>query len=184
MVYRPEFFGRVQRRRPVGMGRLNVWIHDRESPCKISDETWFVNITYCSGEILEWCGKRFGFLEAKCGHLEVEIPPGCYIVYALQLFWLPRFKFPLFLETHFAIVMVECDAAACVHLYYPTLRHITRQIGNAGNILAAEGRAEGLAKRVAEVAGSFLEHLPTTSHDEVLEQAAQEAVSRLKRKGK
>jgi hypothetical protein len=33
----------------MGMGRLNVWIHDRKSPCKISSEEWLVNVTYCSG---------------------------------------------------------------------------------------------------------------------------------------
>ena len=129
----------------MGMGLLNVWIHDSHSPCRISDEPWFVDISYCSGETLEWCGTSFGLLEAKCGHLDVEVPPGCYMVFAAQFFWLKGFKLPLFRFTHVALVVVECDSAACVHLYNPTQRQITRQAGDAGNILASEG---GPADRV------------------------------------
>ena len=169
----------------MGMGRLNVWIHDRHSPCKISDESWLVNITYCSGEILEWCGKNFGFLDAKCGHLEIDVPPGCYVVYAFQLIWLPPSQFPFFRETHFGIVMVECDASACVQLYFPTLRQIVGQSDSAANILASErGPTAELAKHLADAARALLEQLPKTDHDEELERAAQEAVSRLKKKGK
>ena len=169
----------------MGMGRLNVWVHDRNSPCRISDETWFVAVSYCSGETLEWCGKSFGFLEAKCGHLDVDIPPGCYVVHAVEFFWLPGGKLPLFLSTHFAIVMVECDASACVHLYYPTPRQITRQVGNVGNVLASEGGdPTKYAKQLADAAAALLEHLPTTGHDETQEQAEEEAASKMKRKGK
>ena len=159
----------------MGMGRLNVWIHDRHSPCKISDESWLVNITYCSGEILEWCGKNFGFLDAKCGHL----------VYAFQLIWLPPSQFPFFRETHFGIVMVECDASACVQLYFPTLRQIVRQSDSAANILASErGPTAEIAKHLADAARALLEQLPKTGYDEALEHAAQEAASKLKKKGK
>ena len=169
----------------MGMGRLNVRIHDRHAPCKLSDESWFVNITYCSGEILEWCGKRLGFLDAKCGHLEIDIPPGCYVVYAFQLIWLRPSQFPFFRETHFAIVMVECDASACVQLYSPTLRQIGRQSDNAARILASEGGATAeRAKHLADAANALLEQLPKTGHDEALEHAAQDAALKLKSKRK
>lgn len=169
----------------MGMGRLNVWIHDRNSPCRISDEDWLVNVSYCSGETLEWCGKTFGFLDAKCGHLEIEIPPGCYVVHALQWFWLPGSQFPFFRSTHFALVMVECDASACVHLYFPTVRQTTHQSVNVGRLLAEEGGVpREKAQQLAAAASSLLEHLPKTGHDEALERAAQDAAAKAKDKGK
>lgn len=41
-----------------------------------------VHILHCNGEILKWCGKKYANLPTQCGHLEVEIPPGCYMVVA------------------------------------------------------------------------------------------------------
>jgi hypothetical protein len=135
---------------------------------------------------VEWCNKVFGFMVAECGHLEVEIPPGCYIVWALQLVWLPPpAKFPLFRATHFAIVMVECEQSACVHLYFPTARQSNRDSANAARILAEEGAVpRKKAEALLDAANALLEHLPKTGHDEAAERAVQEAAAKAKRKRK
>ena len=107
----------------MGLGILNVWIHDQFSPCKISDEFWYVNVSYCSGEYVEYCGKTYRGLDAKCGHAEFELPPGCYVVQAFQFQLIPvgKLKFPVFTYSDSALVMVECDAKACVHVYNHSL---------------------------------------------------------------
>ena len=60
----------------MGLATLNVWIHDKQDPCKISDEVWWVAVTYCNGNPVEWCGHTYSFEEAKCGHAELRLPPG------------------------------------------------------------------------------------------------------------
>jgi hypothetical protein len=118
----------------MGLRTLNVWVHDQADPCKISDETWFVTITYCSGASVEWCGTTYAFMEAKCGHLEVELPPGCYVAFASRFVFVPGNPFPfnrILISSHFALAMVGCDQIACVHLYNPTYRQIVRPPGEA-----------------------------------------------------
>lgn len=89
----------------------------------------------CKG-ILEWpCGRYLGpegnwvpvpnglyaNLPFTCGHLEVEVPPGCYWVIAGYVSKNPGF-IHLNYTTHVGIVEVGCDQTACVKLYNPTLR--------------------------------------------------------------
>jgi hypothetical protein len=44
----------------MGLATLNVWGHDKQDPCKISDAFWFVGATYCNGNPVEWCGHTYG----------------------------------------------------------------------------------------------------------------------------
>jgi hypothetical protein len=101
---------------------LNVWITGFGDPCHIEDkETWFVHITDCEGKPLEWCGKQFTFIPAGCGHLEVEIPPGCYTVFAghsAQGQGIPPFGNRL---THVQVVRANCGDHVCVTLFSPSL---------------------------------------------------------------
>jgi hypothetical protein len=109
----------------MGLATLNVWIHDKQDPCKINDGFWYVTVTYCNGEIVEWCGETYRGLDAKCGHAEFTLPPGCYTVWGYQVFLIPNpGKFPIYIPTFFterAIVIVNCDEVGCVHLYTPTI---------------------------------------------------------------
>ena len=43
----------------MGLAALNVWVHDKQDPCKISDGFWFVAVTYCNGNSVEWCGHAY-----------------------------------------------------------------------------------------------------------------------------
>ena len=67
----------------MSTAKLNVWVTRTADACHIDDRRqWFVHITDCHGNVLVWCDKKYSFLPTKCGHLEVEIPPGCYTVFA------------------------------------------------------------------------------------------------------
>jgi hypothetical protein len=67
----------------MSTSKLNVWVSELDEPCRISNRTWYVTIYTCDGKPLEWCGKRYVVLPARCGHLEVEVPPGCYTISAV-----------------------------------------------------------------------------------------------------
>jgi hypothetical protein len=104
----------------MGLAKLNVWISKVGNPCEVSDRTWYVNIYNCEGNILEWCKRRFVVLKAPCGHLEVEVPPGCYVINAVWGYWIDA-KDVLHGNhfTHNAIVQATCDKTTCVRLFTP-----------------------------------------------------------------
>ena len=104
---------------------LNVWITNFGDPCHLIQETatekWYVHIVDCAGNALKWCGKTYTFMYAKCGHLEVEIPPGCYAVFAghsASPGSVPPFGNRL---THVQVVRANCGDHVCVTLFSPTL---------------------------------------------------------------
>jgi len=108
----------------MGFAKLNIWITELGNPCKIDKRTWYVNIYTCDGRILEWCGKRYIVQEAKCGHLETEVPPGCYVVNAVWGYWIDSQG--LIHGNHFthnAIVQACCGEMSCVALFTP-VNHI------------------------------------------------------------
>lgn len=103
------------------MAKLCIWITRFGDPCHIDDkEQYYVYITDCNGKILVWCDKKYAGLPAKCGHLEVEIPPGCYSVFASHT---PGATGPGFGNrlTHIQVVRANCGDRVCVTLYAPTL---------------------------------------------------------------
>lgn len=108
----------------MSTARLNVWVTAVGEPCKIDMAyQWFVHVLHCNGEILDWCGKKFVNMPTKCGHLEVEIPPGCYLVCAT---WSPApagASVPTSLGnhiSHLSIVRANCGDHVCVTLFPPT----------------------------------------------------------------
>ena len=102
---------------------LNVWITRIADACHIVDkDEWYVHITDCTGKPLVWCGKTYTFLEAKCGHLEIDIPPGCYTVFAGHT---PRDEVGVQpfgnRLTHVQVVRANCGDHVCVTLFSPGL---------------------------------------------------------------
>lgn len=106
----------------MSTANLNVWITDFGDLCHIQDtEPWFVHIVDCEGRPLKWCEKEYIFLPAKCGHLEIDIPPGCYGVFAGHSptpGGQPPFGNRL---THVQVVRLNCGDHACVTLFSPSL---------------------------------------------------------------
>ena len=74
----------------MGLATLNVWIHDELDPCAINDGFWYVTVTHCNGKVLEWCGQTYRGEDAKCGHAEFALPPGCYFVSGFQMILIPN----------------------------------------------------------------------------------------------
>jgi hypothetical protein len=147
----------------MGLATFNVWIHDKHDPCKISDEGWSVMVTYCNGNLVEWCGKS-AIEEAKCGHAEFQLPPGCYVVRAVQ--WILLKPLPLFYFSEHAIVVVGCDQIACVHLFTPTIRQLPNGAGRAAQFLAKSGKLPpDKVERFVAAGDDLLKDIPETSVD-------------------
>ena len=96
-------------------------------------------------------------MKAPCGHLEVEVPPGCYYIRAVAGYNISSDG--TYIGNHFtdaAIVTVCCDAHVCVTLFTPSVHHCGPLYSLALGDLAETGRAKGAArmveKAVAEVA--------------------------------
>jgi hypothetical protein len=102
----------------MGNGKLNIWV--RYEPevtwsCRVDDKNeWYVTIKDCTGRIVERCGKPMSWIgPTECGHLEVEVPPGCYVMSAISratssnIFTAPAFA------------QVGCGETACVNLLAP-----------------------------------------------------------------
>lgn len=85
----------------MGMATLNIWV--RNEDCKvIDDRKAHLHVYDCRGEQVlptTWFGG---------GHIEVELPPGCYIVTA-GVVWGNVY-------TDKAMVVVGCHQTACVNL--------------------------------------------------------------------
>jgi len=164
----------------MGLATLNVWVHDKQDPCKISDGLWFVTVTYCNGNLVEWCGHTYGSEEAKCGHAEFQLPPGCYIVRAFQFLLIG--KFPFFSFTEHAIVIVNCDELGCVHLYTPTVRQLPNDSAGAVRFLAESGKLppDKVEKFVA-ACNDLLKDLPQTPVDAAHERLVQHLTEFLQR---
>jgi hypothetical protein len=103
---------------------LNVWVTRLGDACHIADTIpWFVHITDCQGNVLTWCGRKFSFIPTKCGHVEIEIPPGCYTVFAS---WTPQGNVhPPYQPfgnqlTHVQVVRANCGDHVCVTLFSPS----------------------------------------------------------------
>jgi hypothetical protein len=95
-------------------------------------EQFFVHVTDCHGKVLEWCGKKFTFIPTKCGFAEIEVPPGCYSVFATHTppgkVSRPPFGNRL---THVQVVRVNCGDHVCVTLFSPSMWHCGTWFGEA-----------------------------------------------------
>jgi hypothetical protein len=142
---------------------------------KISDLTWFVNVTDCKGRVVEWCGRRYAGIPARCGHVEIELPPGCYIVSGAKSFAVaPPFLYLNYI-THFSMVEVGCDEKACVHLYAPTYRLCWRFLFFATQVLAQlQGIPREKTERLTAALNDVLPHVPATAQDAELERLFEE----------
>ena len=108
----------------MSTARLNVWVTEVGNPCKIDmKHQWFVHILHCNGEILDWCGRKYTNLATKCGHLDIEIPVGCYMVCATWSPAPPTNNLPTTLGnhiSHLSIIRANCAQEICVTLFPPT----------------------------------------------------------------
>lgn len=142
----------------MGMATLQIWIRSEISPCTISESDthdkvpWQVAIMHCDGRALAWCGKTYVGLVAECGHLEVEVPPGCYVIRAGEGMRVDKKGGVLgnHMSDH-AVVIACCDQRVCVNLFAPTLHNCVHGVvaaldgAVAANLLPAETAKPALA---------------------------------------
>jgi len=114
----------------MGMAKLQIWFTAEGSPCTISERDehdnlpWEVAIMHCSGKVLNWCGRRYVGLKAPCGHLEVEVPPGCYIIRGGENMGVDHHGGVTGNHmTDHAVVTACCDESTCVTLFAPSLHN-------------------------------------------------------------
>ncbi len=148
----------------MSTAKLNVWITARSDACHIDDQDrWFVHITDCRGRVLEWCGRKYSFIPAKCGHVEIEVPPGCYTVFAGHSAGpggFPPFGNRL---THVQVVRANCGDHVCVTLFSPSSWHcgtwFAQAIRTQMERLEAGGVDPELAFGVVEAVRKFTDAL-------------------------
>lgn len=108
----------------MGLAKVNIWVSERDEPCLVSKRTWYITIYNCDGTVLEWSGhtpSRYAVIPAPNGHLEVEVPPGCYYVKAVWSYVLiPDVGYRVNHFTDATIVQAVCDKTTCVKLFNPS----------------------------------------------------------------
>lgn len=109
----------------MGVAKLNVWIKDTDFPCKpdMKTQVWFIDVFLCDGTPLSWCGKTYyGTDETVHGHVEIKVPPGCYVVRGRSCNPAGNFT------TDMTMVTVSCGDTACVQLVPAGFHICTRNL--------------------------------------------------------
>jgi hypothetical protein len=106
---------------------------------------WSVAVSHCDGRVVNWSEGRYRhhrddkwtaipyhtpaggkpgwwyeMIPTRDGHVEIELPPGCYVVRATMHSWFVNGLLYGNWATERAIVQVTCGQDACVMLYAPT----------------------------------------------------------------
>jgi hypothetical protein len=168
---------------------MNIWVSDVADPCGTWPGGGTMTILDCD-DVLRWpCGRFLGpdgqwkavpngaykDLPFRCGHLEVELPPGCYWVVAGYVGAAGQhihFNY----TTHVGIAQVGCNETACVKIYNPTLR-LCWDWFHAGLLAAAAvGGARAAVKpaqvkEIERLAEGVLKGAPQLPIEETIEQA-------------
>jgi hypothetical protein len=152
---------------------LDVWITPIGDPCHISDATWFVHVVDCEGNPVRWCTKNYLNIEAKCGHAEIQIPPGCYVVFATEnatsVVTTPTTSQTVNTPghivdfgnqlTHVQIVRANCGDHFCVTLFSPSLHFCGGWFGSAVTTLHTTLVNFGVGREIIDGAVSAVEKL-------------------------
>ncbi len=147
----------------MGLAKLNVFVSGVDDPCSVDNGTWYVTIYDCDGNVLQWCGRKYVVMRAPCGHLEVEIPPGCYYIKAVWGFVVvtPGLVFRVNHFTDAAIVQACCEKTTCVKLFNPSAHRCGYIYVRAIRDLVQQKAIKPEVARQAEAAlQAVLEQLP------------------------
>lgn len=148
----------------MGLGKLEIFISELDDGCKIDDRTWFVTIYDCDGRVFEWCDRRYVVIPARCGHLEIELPPGSYTLVAVWSFGTTPGG--VIFGNHFTdhgVAHICCEQTTCVTLFTPSAHRCGILFDVA--LRAMEERPEGgppleVVGRAREAVQAVLQHLP------------------------
>lgn len=157
----------------MSLAKLNILVTKYGDACHIDDKNqYYAHITDCEGDPLDWCSKkekRFIFLRMNCGHVEVDVPPGCYTVFASQsaggVIRGDKVSFGNML-THIQVVRVNCGDHACITLFAPTGHYCGTWFANAIKMnMAAIERAGGDIKLAREAVTAVEKFIATIEPD-------------------
>lgn len=174
----------------MGVGRINIWVSGVADACSTWNGSGRATIFDCNG-VLQWrCGRfrtegtqwkqvpdgQFRNLPFRCGHLEVELPPGCYWIVAGNVS--PGSGYiHLNYTTHVGIVQVSCDETACVKLYNPSVRLCWNWFFTGLKALAAQdntGVDEGAVRELQDQAERLIADAPGLPVEKVLYEVTDE----------
>ena len=147
----------------MGLSKLNIWVSGMDDPCSVSDRTWYVTIYDCDGNVLQWCGRRYVVMPARCGHLEVEVPPGCYYIKAVWGFGVvvPGLVYRVNHFTDAAIVQACCHQTVCVKLFNPSVHRCGYIYVKAlQDLVKQKGIRPAVARQAQEALNAVLQELP------------------------
>lgn len=129
---------------------LNVWITNLGDPCSIANDPglpnpWVVAVAHCNGRVLNWSEGRYRHhkedrwipirphpgvggvtgwwydsIPTRDGHVEIEAPPGCYVVRATMHSWFVNGLLYGNWATERAVVQACCGDDVCATLYAPS----------------------------------------------------------------
>ena len=143
----------------MGSGKLNIWV--RYEPeitwsCRVDDKNkWYVTIKDCTNRIVELCGKPLSRIgPTECGHLDIEIPPGCYVISAISsATGSSTFTAPAFAQ-------VRCGETVCVNLLAPIVHNCGWYfIAGLRQGIRDEIITETIAEKAIGVIKETLEHM-------------------------
>jgi hypothetical protein len=127
---------------------LNVWITNIGDPCTIVNaHPWVVVVQHCDGRVLNWSEGRYRHhredewipipphtpqdgtkgwwyesIPTHDGHVQIEVPPGCYVLVASQHVWFSNGVLWGNWKTDHAIVQAGCGQDVCATLYAPSTK--------------------------------------------------------------
>jgi hypothetical protein len=163
----------------MGFTKINIWFFS--DGCRISEhepdegqQSWQVAVMHCDGSPLTWCdeiGKppKYVGIPAPCGHAEIEVPPGCYIIRGGESLRIDPHNPKRVLGNHMtdhAVVIACCDEQLCVNLFVPSAHNCVfgvkwvLETGLANNFINAE-----IGKRALTALTEFQKTLEPSAFD-------------------
>ncbi len=126
---------------------LDVWIARPGDACLVDDDEWIVEVDDSHGNVFQWAGTTYANLPAPHAHWAGTIPPGCYVVYAVNA--------KTGIHTDHAIVAAECTGVICVRLFVagsPASCKITiKEVEGIGQPVASAVQVTGTASNCDNV---------------------------------
>lgn len=163
----------------MSLSHLSIFVSGIDDPCSVDNRTWYITIYNCDGSVLEWCGKRYVVMPAKCGHLQVDVPPGCYYIKAVWGFTVvtPGLVYRANHFTDAAIVQACCNSTTCVKLFNPSahrcgfiyVRALNDLVGQKAIAPELVNQVEGAVRQINEQVGKPARPFELGHLDEILE---------------
>jgi len=164
----------------MGMAKLQIWFTAEGSPCTISERhedpqhshggtlPWEVAIMHCNGKVLNWCHRRYVGIKAPCGYVEIEVPPGCYVIRGGESMGVNAHGGVTGNHmTDHAVVTACCDESTCVTLFAPSLHSCVHGVVVAVRDAIAFNKIPAeLGKPVLTALKALSERLPKSDFDD------------------